>query len=199
MIEQAKEKLIASDRKEAGENLQRRVSARIIGDTDIITIKVTGATAALAREGAWAISNAYKNYRQDRAQEQSRRVLSFLEEQVTRAEAEVDAAEQAVRDYQNEVGIISLDNEASKLNDQLTELESQLLITDITIQENRLRLQQVEEKNCWILGLLSGDEIIVTGQLIERLQNQLADLEAKKNWLFKSWFTGWFAGITIFK
>jgi uncharacterized protein involved in exopolysaccharide biosynthesis len=122
---------------ESGETETRfkdgQVKTNSLNETDIIQISVTGPDPEIARKSAQAVAEAYLTYSQETAREQSVAILSFLEEQIKRSKSVVETAEEAVRNYQQEIGIISLDNEAGKLNNHLTELEKQQTATEISL------------------------------------------------------------------
>ncbi|MFW5980776.1 MAG: GumC family protein [Halanaerobiaceae bacterium] len=184
VLDKARELLLEEGNEEYATYLEEKrekiVQVNNQGDTDIIEIKVTARTPQEAKALASSIAFAYQNYREDRAQEQSRRVVSFLEEQVDQAEAETKRAEEEVRDYQKQEGVISLNDEASKLNDQLTELETRRVTADIKIQEQEMRLEQVNENLTELKDQLPEESTIVTESLVENLREQLSELEAER-------------------
>lgn len=167
----------AADLENRGEEVLEPVN---VEGTDIIELSVTGYTPEAARAKAEAVTLSYQDYRQERAREQSLRIFSFLEQQVEEAENEVEEAEEALRDYQRREGIISLENEASKINDQLTELESRIVAADIAYNESSMRLEEVEDTLDELGEELPGEASTVTVELVDKLREQLAELEAER-------------------
>jgi len=186
VIKRAKELLLDRGQEEAAAYLSDRalnggiIQTSNLGDTDIIEISIQGWTPQEARNLTQAVADAYQDYRESRAQEQSRRVLSFLEEQVARAEEDVEAAEEEVRNFQQTEGVISLDDEATKINEQLSGLENRLVSADITLRESEFRLQNVRRELEELRAQLPEESVSVTGSLLENLRTQLAELEAER-------------------
>lgn len=160
--------------------LRRLVSTNNVSNTDIIRIKVQGDSPERARMATEAVVQAYKEYSQERAQEQSRRLVDFLERQLERTEAELLTAEEAVMAYQREVGIISLDAEASKMNHQITELENRLVMSIIEMEEYRFNLETITQEISILRMDLPAWATVVTERLVEELQTNLATLEAQR-------------------
>ncbi len=161
-------------------DLEYRLTVSTLRDTDIINITVTGDSPEAARAGASAIAEAYKEYDQKIAQSQSLSIYSFLIDQVEQAEEKVLSAEMAVRDYQQEVGIISLSEEASKVNRHLTDLETDQVANEINIMENELKIELINEELEVLKDMLPLGSITITNQIIFELQKQLAELEGQR-------------------
>ena len=105
--------------------LKDRVGARASGqDVDAIQITVTGSvpeeTALVANEYA----DAYIDRTRAKSQESVRARRAFLEDQVDQFAAEVDSADEALASYMQEEDAVSLDEESSRLVEQLSELEA---------------------------------------------------------------------------
>lgn len=169
-------KYLADRRKQLGNKLQ----TSNIANTDIIIISFTAGSPQITRDIVQAIGTAYREYRQYQSQEQSRNVLNFLENQLQKSEKEVNEAEEKIRNYQREEGIISLDDEASKLNDQLSELENQRITAFINLKEKEIKLDQINKRLQAQRSTLAEDAIVITPSLVQRLREQLSELNAKR-------------------
>ncbi|MFW5996042.1 MAG: GumC family protein [Halanaerobiaceae bacterium] len=184
VLDEAVESLRNDGLQEAADDLEDRgpdiLEPVNVEGTDIIELSVTGFSPADVQAKAEAVTLAYQDYREQRAREQSMRVNSFLEEQVEEAEVEVEEAEKALRDYQRREGIISLENEASKVNDQLSELEGRLVAADIAYNESSMRLKEIETTLQELGEDLPGRVTTVTVDLVDNLRAQLAELEAER-------------------
>jgi len=158
----------------------RNININRIGDTDILEFQLTAESPENSASMADAMTEAYQDYRRNRAQERSRQVVSFLEEQIQETEAELDRAEQDLRDFQQQEGIISLSDEAQKVSDHLGQLENQKINTYIDREESRLTLQRIEGEINEARANIPEGSVTVTGLLVNRLREQLAELEAQK-------------------
>ncbi len=165
---------------EAAENLRRRVNTSIVARTDVIRIAVQGATAEIAKLSADAIVEAYQTYSEKRAKEQAVRLVDFLDSQVSQTLIRVEETERAVRDFQQDVGIIYLSSEEAKVNQHMAGLESQLMNTEIRLEESRLRLAHIEGDLARTRQELPESTGVSSKQLLEELQKLLASLQATR-------------------
>ena len=158
----------------------RNINVNRVGDTDILEFRLTGRAPEKAARMADAVAQAFQDYRKARAEERSRQVITFLENQIEETEAELDRAEQDLRDFQQQEGIISLSDEAQKVSNHLSELENQMINAFISREEKRMRLNRVEGELAEARANLPEGSTVVTGLLVNRLRERLAELESQK-------------------
>lgn len=161
--------------------LARDVSFEPVRDSDVI--KVT-AKSPQAREAA-LIANTYAQVYYDRnmfnSRTRSRAVKEFLQGQLNTRSGSLDKAEEQLQKYMETKGIVSLDEEAKKVIDQLSALEATRDGTDIQIQslEKTLasykeELQKVEPNVARVMGEANDP-------YIRQMQDQLAKLEVQRD------------------
>ena len=165
---------------EAGFDIDKRLTTRIVPRTDVIEIDVKASSAVFAMQGANAVAKAYQFFSEEGAKEQALRIQSFLVAQVEQARETVERAEMAVRDYQQSIGVIFLTSEEAKLNQFIINLELQKMTTEISLQEHSLRLNYIEERLAQARVDLPYQKSLATELVITELQQRLAMLEATR-------------------
>ncbi len=161
--------------------LQRAISFAQIANSDIIEVN---ARRTNPREAA-VIANAYAQTYHDRnfqgSRAHSRHVREFLESQMRRSERELQEAEERLRSYQEQHGVVIPDAESRRVIDQVARLEAQKeeLAVQIDARMNTLQSLQnqlVEQEPDVARGLTSSDMAY-----IRRIQEQMADLEYQRD------------------
>ncbi len=152
-----------------------------VRDSDVI--KVT-AKSANPREAA-LIANTFAKVYYDRnmytSRTRSRAVREFLQAQLQTRTQNLDKAEGDLQRYMESKGIVSLDDEAKKIIDQLSQLEAQRDATDIQIQSLAKTLASYQEA----LAKVEPNVARVMGEAndpyIRQMQDQLARLEVQRD------------------
>ncbi|MBI4548197.1 MAG: polysaccharide biosynthesis tyrosine autokinase [Ignavibacteriae bacterium] len=161
--------------------LEKAVEFDPVRDSDVI--KIT-AKSTQAREAA-LIANTFAQIYYDRnmftSRTRSRAVREFLEDQLKAKKTALDESENALQQYMEQHGIVSLDDEAKKIIGQLSELEAQRDAADISIQSLTKTLTSYQEQ-------LANEEPNVVKVIreandpyIRLLQEQLAKLEVQRD------------------
>jgi capsular exopolysaccharide synthesis family protein len=152
-----------------------------IRDSDVIKV-IAHSTKP---EEAALIANVYAQAYYDRnmyaSRTRSRAVREFLEEQLHTKKSSLDESETTLQKYMEQAGVVSLDDEAKRVIDQLSQLEAQRDATDIsiqsltkTLQSYRDELARVEEKAAQVIGEANDP-------YIRSLQEQMAKLEVQRD------------------
>ena len=157
------------------------VSFEPVRDSDVI--KVT-AKSPQAREAA-LIANTYAQVYYDRnmftSRTRSRAVKEFLQGQLNTRSGTLDKAEEQLQKYMETKGIVSLDEEAKKVIEQLSALEATRDATDIQIQSLNKTLSSYQEE----LRKVEPNVARVMGEAndpyIRQMQDQLAKLEVQRD------------------
>jgi tyrosine-protein kinase Etk/Wzc len=152
-----------------------------VRDSDVI--KVT-AKSPNPREAA-LIANTFAKVYYDRnmytSRTRSRAVREFLQAQLQTRTQNLDKAERDLQRYMESKGIVSLDDEAKKIIEQLSELEAQRDATDIQIQSLAKTLASYQEA----LATVEPNVARVMGEAndpyIRQMQDQLARLEVQRD------------------
>jgi polysaccharide biosynthesis transport protein len=152
-----------------------------VRDSDIIRIV---AKSKNAREAA-LIANSYAEAYRDRniymSRTKTRNFREFLEGQARDKRKALEETEGSLRDYMESQGIVSLDDEAKRLIDQLAQLEAQRDATDINLKEMENTLDNYQQQ----LPQQETNVARVVGEAsdtyIRQMQEQLARLEVQRD------------------
>ncbi len=152
-----------------------------IKDSDLI--KIT-AKSTLPEEAA-LIANTYahayyeKNLRTSRTR--TRAAREFLEEQVKLKQKALAEAEQRLQQFMEQKGIVMLDEEATKMIDQLSQLEALLDATRIEKQSLAKSLQSYQKQLAKIEPTVAKSIGEANDPYIKLLQEELAKLEVQRD------------------
>jgi succinoglycan biosynthesis transport protein ExoP len=152
-----------------------------VRDSDIIRIM---AKSKSAREAA-LIANTYAEAYRDRniymSRNKTRSFREFLEGQALDKRKALEETEASLKDYMEQQGIVSLDDEAKRLIDQLAQLEAQRDATDISLKEMQNTLESYQQE----LPQQETNVARVVGEAsdtyIKQMQEQLARLEVQRD------------------
>lgn len=161
--------------------IKKSVRFEPIRDSDVIKV----IAQSTKPEEAALIANVYAQAYYDRnlyaSRTRSRAVREFLEDQLKTKRASLDEAESSLQKYMEQTGVVSLDDEAKRVIDQLSQLEAQRDATDIniqslvkTLQSYKDELARVEKKAAQIIGEANDP-------YIRSLQEQMAKLEVQRD------------------
>ncbi|MCK5572329.1 MAG: polysaccharide biosynthesis tyrosine autokinase, partial [Bacteroidetes bacterium] len=152
-----------------------------VRESDVITIT---AKSGNAQESA-LIANTYAESYRDRniymSRAKTRAFKEFLEVQAREKRRELEETESALQTYMERQGIVSLDEEARKVIDQLAELEANRDATDISLRQLRNTLasyqEQLPQQETNVARLIGE----ASDPYIRLLQEQLAKLEVQRD------------------
>ncbi len=165
------------------------VSGRVMGsmdfepvrDSDII--KIT-AQSKNARESA-LLANTYAEAYRDRnifmSRNKTRSFREFLESQANEKRKALEETEGTVKDYMEQQGIVSLDDEAKSLIDQLASLEAQRDAADINLKEMENALENYQEQLPQQETNVARSVGEASDTYIRQMQEQLARLEVQRD------------------
>jgi|GEM_PF-6544406 len=151
-----------------------------VNDTDVIEISVEAQDPVRAKSAAEAVLESYRDYSDRQAQDQSHRMKEFLESQVEQAETRVQNAQKAIREFQQDSGIIYLTSEEQKLSELVTELERQLIETEIRLHDKTMQLAHTQDELELARQLLPEADTVGIDKMVEELQQVQAELKAKR-------------------
>lgn len=160
-----------------------RTSVRFepIRDSDVIKVIAQSTQPAEAALIANVYAQAYYDRNLYASRTRSRAVREFLEDQLRTKKASLDEAEVSLQKYMEQTGVVSLDDEAKRLIDQLSQLEAQRDAIDINVQSltktlksYKDELSKVEKKAAQVIGEANDP-------YIRSLQEQMAKLEVQRD------------------
>lgn len=150
--------------------LQRNLDVKPSRESNVISINYTGADPEFAAAVANAFAQAYMDVNLDLRVAPARQFATFFEEQTKAARGKLEAAQQALSDYQQANGITSADErmdfETTKLNETSSQLTGvQALTTDSQSKRQSSKADTIAE--------------VMQSPLINGLKADIARLEAK--------------------
>ncbi len=150
--------------------LQKSLDVKPSRESNVININYTGADPEFAAAIANAFAQAYMDVNLDLRVAPARQFATFFEEQTKTARGRLEAAQQALSDYQQANGITSADErmdfETAKLNETSSQLTGvQALTTDSQSKRQNSKADTVAE--------------VMQSPLINSLKADIARLEAR--------------------
>jgi len=150
--------------------LQKNLDVKPSRESNVININYTGTDPEFAAAVANAFAQAYMDVNLDLRVAPARQFAAFFEEQTKAARNKLEAAQQALSDYQQKNGITSADErmdfETAKLNETSTQLTGvQALTTDSQSKRQSNKADTIAE--------------VMQSPLINSLKADIARLEAK--------------------
>lgn len=152
--------------------LQKNLDVKPSRESNVISIIYTGTNPEFAAAVANAFAQAYMDVNLDLRVAPARQFAAFFEEQTKAARGKLEAAQQALSDYQQANGITSADErmdfETTKLNETSSQLTGvQALTTDSQSKRQSTKADTIAE--------------VMQSPLINGLKADIARLEAKLN------------------
>jgi len=152
--------------------LQKNLDVKPSRESNVININYTGTDPEFAAAVANAFAQAYMDVNLDLRVAPARQFATFFEEQTKTARGKLEAAQQALSDYQQKNGITSADERMDFETTKLSETSSQLtgvqaLTTDSQSKRQSNKADTIAE--------------VMQSPLINGLKADIARLEAKLN------------------
>ena len=154
-----------------------RLTAFAIDKSRVITIEFQSADPELAARGANLIAEKYLSFQQVAKQDQARSAGQWLSGELEKLRSKVSEAEAKVEDYRAKSNLFVGSNNTSLVNQQLTELSSQVSAARAQKADTEARARQIRE------ALRSGQSLdssdVANSELIRRLSEQRVTLRAQ--------------------
>ena len=131
--------------------------------------------AALADAYVSALDEMLADYARDRI----RRNQELVQEEIGKVRAKLARARQALEEFQQRSKAVALDEERSQLAAQKADLQRQADAARVALQENRSRIAALKEQLRNEASLLSEAEFVISSPLMERLRQELTEVEIK--------------------
>ena len=155
------------------------ISVEPIRNTDMIEISVIAQSPSEAAYVANTVAEVYKEQNQLESQEEVRKVKNFLEDQLKLFQKQLARSEQALKEYKEKEKVVALPKEVEEMVSKLAEFESMYHAAKLELNSNRERLVYIDQqldKNRKNINM----ENILSAPLLERLSQQMAELETKR-------------------
>ena len=164
--------------------LQRKISTRVEGYTNIIDIIATSFDPEEAQRLANAVAEAYKEYNSEERNKRIVKARKFIEQQLARKREELRRAEEAVRRFREEHNLISINTRTSEIISELSKVRSEYEKLDRTLNEISsliVQLKRREPLSEEAIGLFADQ---VSG-VFRSLNSRLIDLRLRRSTLLK--------------
>ncbi|MEX1276499.1 MAG: polysaccharide biosynthesis tyrosine autokinase, partial [Bacteroidota bacterium] len=161
--------------------LDTKVNFEPVRDSDVIKITAKSSQAGEAALIANTFAKAYFDRNMFSSRTRSRAVREFLQGQLKNREQSLDTAEGQLQKYMETEGIVSLDDEAKKVIEQLSALEATRDATDIQIQSLTKTLSSYKEELAKVEPNVAKAMGEANDPYIRQMQDQLAKLEVQRD------------------
>jgi chain length determinant protein EpsF len=156
-----------------GDRLEKKLTVRPAGDSNVINIAVKWSDARGAAALANAFAQAYIDTSVELKVEPARHYAAWFDEHARALRVDLEAKQKLLSDYQNEKEIIAPDEHLDIESARLAELSSQLVIIQAQLQDSQSRQRQVS-------GDMDAVPEILQSSLIQNLKASLSQAEAKQ-------------------
>ncbi len=164
-------------------DLQRRVSTRQDGYTNIIVIEAKAPDPAAARELANMVARVYQTHDDEIRSQQAVRNRAFVEEQRQKARQSLADAEEAVRRYRQDSDLVSLDAQASVMLGQITETDRQVTTLEAGQRDLDAILHEIAAAGTLSERSMQGAQRNQVGETFLALGQQLNQLRLERDGL----------------
>jgi capsular exopolysaccharide synthesis family protein len=164
-------------------DLQRRVTTRQEGYTNIIVIEAKAPDPGAARELANTVARVYQTHDDEIRSQQAVRNRAFVEEQRQKARQSLADAEEAVRRYRQESDLVSLDAQASVMLGQITETDRQVTNLEAGQRDLEAILHEIAAAGTLSERSMQGAQRNQVGETFLALGQQLNQLRLERDGL----------------
>ncbi len=164
--------------KAAAESLRRLVQISPRRDTDLIDIKVEARDPEEAMITANTVAEIYHDRSKRESSAEVAEVRRFLESQVAMKEADLEKAQNALKDYQQKEKFIAPDEETKQLIEKWSEFGALYNQSLIDLKTSEIRLTHLNAQLADQAKDLSESVAMVSSPIMEELRKQLAEYES---------------------
>ena len=156
------------------DNFLEQLSVKARGTSRVIGISFESEAPRLAARVANVLADLYLVQQLEAKYEATRRATSWLNTRLAGLKVRVERAEQSVEAFRAQAGLVR-GASTTVASQQITELNTELVLARTKRAEAQARLRQVERLLASASGVESSAEVLAS-QLIQRLQEQLAEV-----------------------
>ena len=172
-----------NERQLSTEQLVRRLSGSVrveqVRDADIIKVKVRAGEPKVASEVANTIVEVLKRRRAEAIRKEISEQRRYIEEQLPKIEERLARVEQELKEFKEKNKVVALDEQSKEMLRGLTEAE-------VLYNEAKADREEIEQRLNYIRGKIEEQraELVprvtqITSPLVEKLKQQLVELEAQ--------------------
>ena len=165
------------------EQLVRRLSGSVrveqVADADIIKVRVRAGEPKVASEVANTIVEVLKRRRAEAIRKEISEQRRYIEEQLPKIEERLARVEQELKEFKEKNKVVALDEQSKEMLRGLTEAE-------VLYNEAKADREEIEQRLNYIRGKIEEQraELVprvtqITSPLVEKLKQQLVELEAQ--------------------
>ncbi len=136
--------------------LSRQIDASIVKDSNLLDIKVSNGDPTLASKIANTLSEEYLQLMTEKNKQQMTRSMTFLEEQQSIADKELQNAEAKLKEFQSQPrGVEILESEFENTSKDLVEFTSRLKMNQVEIRQLMAGITSLEAELAGVPQMLS--------------------------------------------
>lgn len=161
--------------------VQKSMSFEPVRDSDILRIIARGTNPREVALLANTVAEVYSERNQQVSRTRTKAVKEFLESQLKAKQTSLASAEDSLQEYMQRSGIVTLDQEASRIASQLAEFEAQRDAADIQLESLSKGLATYQKQAAQYEPNVAKFIGEANDPYIRRLQDELAKLEVQKD------------------
>ena len=158
------------------EEFLKNLDVSVVRNSRVISVSFTSENAVLARNVTAAIAESYLTQQLEDKFEATQRATKWLNEHIADLRKKLSDSEQAVEAFRTRSGLVQ-GKEASISTEQLSELNTQLILARTQRAELESKLRQVESMRS---GDLATTTEVLQSPLIQKLREQESELISKQ-------------------
>jgi uncharacterized protein involved in exopolysaccharide biosynthesis len=173
-----------SEQEKAADAFADHLTVYVLNKSNVIAIDYTSGDPELAAKAANTLANAYIDWQRQAKLAETKDATAWLGEQITALRAKVAQSEAAVDQYRTKHGLYAGTNNVNLSSQQLSELNSQLILAKAQKSEAEARARLIMQMLANKGDIDATPEVLqspLIGRLIEQrvqVQRQLAELSA---------------------
>lgn len=155
-----------------------KVDVATLGRSHVLSIKAESENPDVAAQVANTLAAAYLRQQRDQKVQTTGRVEQYLSERIAELRQQVEKSDQAVADYRRQTGLYNGGGNVSLTSQQITELNTQMILAQTAKAEADSRLQEAQALR---REGVESDSVpdVLKSVLIQDLKKQQADAERK--------------------
>lgn len=155
-----------------------KISVFKVSESRVVAVQFTSKNPELAAKIANAVADQYIALQLEARRQSTMRAAEWLGDQVSDLRAKVEQAEARVEEYRSSNGLLRGSGESSLTSQQLSELNSQLIVAQTRRAEAHARADTIRQ-SMRAGGNLSSNSEVLNSQLIQRLMEQQVILKRR--------------------
>ena len=150
-----------------------------VKDTNIVKISVQSEDSDFARKVANELAIVYNDLLKSLSQNEYTSRRQFIEEQIPKAEAELNAAQDNLRKFKEENNVFLLDEEAKAILQFLILYDQEINTYQVQFEQSKLRVQAINDILKDIDQEIISSETISINPVVSNLRNQIVNIQVQ--------------------